>query len=40
MYRIRISADADKQLAKLDGSVRVRVARKIDEPAENPRPPG
>ena len=40
MYRIRTSADAEKQLAKLDSSARVRVARKIDELAENPRPAG
>ena len=40
MYRVRTSPDADKQLAKLDGSVRVRVAQKIDQLAENPRPQG
>lgn len=40
MYRVRTSPDADKQLAKLDGAVRVRVAQKIDALAENPRPPG
>ncbi len=40
MYRVRTSPDADKQLAKLDGSVRARVAQKIDALAENPRPPG
>jgi mRNA interferase RelE/StbE len=40
MYRVRISSDAEKQLAKLDGAVRVRVAQKIDILAENPRPAG
>jgi mRNA interferase RelE/StbE len=40
MYRVRTSPDADKQLAKLDGSVRIRVAQRIDQLAENPRPPG
>lgn len=40
MYRVRISPDADKQLAKFDNSVRVRVAQKIDALAENPRSPG
>ena len=40
MYRVRTSPDAEKQLAKLDGSVRIRVAQRIDQLAENPRPPG
>jgi mRNA-degrading endonuclease RelE of RelBE toxin-antitoxin system len=40
MYRVRTSPDADKQLAKLDGSVRIRVAQRIDQLAENPRPQG
>ncbi|HEY4187645.1 MAG TPA: type II toxin-antitoxin system RelE/ParE family toxin [Polyangia bacterium] len=40
MYRVRTSPDADKQLARLDGSIRVRIAQKIDALAENPRPPG
>ena len=40
MYRIRISTEAERQLAKLDGSIRARVARKIDELAETPRSPG
>jgi len=40
MYRVRTSPDAEKQLAKLDGSVRIRVAQRIDQLAENPRPQG
>ncbi len=40
MYRVRTSPDVDKQLAKLDGSSRERIAQKIDALAENPRPPG
>jgi mRNA interferase RelE/StbE len=40
MYRVRTSTDADKQLAKLDGSVRDRIAQRIDALSENPRPPG
>jgi mRNA interferase RelE/StbE len=40
LYRIKISGEAEKQLTKLDGSPRGRVAQRIDELAENPRPSG
>jgi mRNA interferase RelE/StbE len=40
VYRIRFKSSAAEQLADLDGAVRVRVDRKIDELAENPRPAG
>jgi mRNA interferase RelE/StbE len=40
VYRVRISPDADKQLARLDGPVRARVVQRIDQLAENPRPSG
>jgi mRNA interferase RelE/StbE len=40
VYRIRFKASAARQLEGLDGAVRTRIDRKIDELAENPRPPG
>jgi mRNA interferase RelE/StbE len=40
VYRVLTTPDADKQLAKLDGSVRARVAQRVDQLAENPRPAG
>lgn len=40
MYRIQFKSSAAQQLDRLDGAVRVRVDRKVDELAENPRPAG
>ena len=40
MYRVQFKPSAGRQLDELDGGVRSRVDRKIDELAENPRPVG
>jgi mRNA interferase RelE/StbE len=40
VYRIQFKSSAAQQLDRLDGAVRVRVDRKVDELAENPRPAG
>jgi mRNA interferase RelE/StbE len=40
VYRVQFKSSAAQQLDRLDGGVRARVDRKIDELTENPRPAG
>jgi len=39
-YRIELKRSAERSLAEIENPARVRIARKIDALADNPRPPG
>jgi mRNA interferase RelE/StbE len=39
-YKVDLAPRARKQLADLDSAIQARVVRKLEELADNPRPPG